>query len=161
MRVGIVLGAAVRKDGTASPTLALRVRHGVTLYHTGEIDCLCVTGGIGRHGPAEAEVAAALARNLGVPDVALVIENKSTATNENIEMALPLLPQGAELTLISNRWHLPRAWLIARLMGRSPALSGPRGTAGPLRTMAAILREVAATPFSVRRALRWARRTAR
>lgn len=157
MRIGIVLGAAVRSDGTASPTLELRVRHGVELFQAGKIDRLCLTGGIGAAGPAEAEVAAALARALGVPDAALTLEATSADTNGNIAHALPVLPPDAALTLVSSRWHLPRAWLIARLHGRSAALSGPRGTAGPVRTAAAIAREICAVPLSVLRAVGSAR----
>ncbi len=153
MRVAIVLGAAVRPDGSASPTLDLRVRHGVALFHAGGIDRLCLTGGIGAEGAAEAEVAAALARALGVPDAALIVEATSADTNGNIARALPLLPPGTALTLVSNRWHLPRAWLIARLYGHRTALSGPRGTAGMARTAAAIAREVCAVPVSVFRIL--------
>lgn len=157
-RVAIVLGAAVRPDGTPSPTLALRVRRGVALWRAGRVDRLCLTGGIGLHGAAEAEVAAALARALGVPQAALILEASSVDTNGNIARALPLLPPGAVLTLVSNRWHLPRAWLIARLHGHRAGLCGPRGRAGPGRTAAAILREVCAIPLSAWRAVRAAGR---
>lgn len=158
VRVGIVLGAAVRPDGTASATLDLRVRHAVALLRADRLDLLCLTGGIGAHGPAEAEVAASLARSLGLPDAVLVVEATSGTTCANIARALPLLPPDAVLTLVSSRWHLPRAWVIARLMGRRVELSGPFGTMGRTRTMAAILREIAATPLSVLRAFRWRRR---
>ena len=160
-RVALVLGAAVRPDGTASPTLDLRARHAVGLHRAGRVDAICLTGGPGAHGPAEAQVAANIAREMGLPDDALVIEATSTNTVQNIALALPLLPGGADLVLVSNRWHLPRAWLIARLLGCRPTLSGPPGTAGTARTAAAILREIAAAPLSAWRALRWARRSGR
>lgn len=160
-RVAVVLGAAVRADGSASPTLALRVRHAAALWHAGRVDALCLTGGAGRHGPPEALVARDLARDLGVPPDRLLVETASTNTHGNLVEALRLLAPDAPLTLVSNRWHLPRAWLIARLMGRRATLSGPRGRMGRARTAAAILREIAAAPGSALRALRSARRSAR
>ncbi|SFJ38043.1 YdcF family protein [Jannaschia pohangensis] len=152
-RIAIVLGAAVRPDGSASPTLALRVDHAVDLLLAGQVDRLCLTGGQGRHGRAEAVVARDLALARGVPDAALLIEDLSASTFENLTGALALVPPGATLTLVSNRWHLPRAWLILRLLGHRARLSGPRARTPAHKTMAAILREIAATPVSVGRAL--------
>ncbi|MCK0168111.1 YdcF family protein [Jannaschia sp. S6380] len=160
-RVAIVLGAAVRPDGTASPTLDLRVRHAVDLWRRGHVDAICLTGGRGGHGPPEAQVARDLALSLDVPPDRLLAETQSANTHQNILGALTLLRETDAIMLVSNRWHLPRAWLIARLMGRRAALSGPPGRMTGTRTMAAILREVAAMPNSALRALRSGRRNGR
>ncbi|WP_179378280.1 YdcF family protein [Jannaschia marina] len=159
MTTAIVLGAAVRPDGTPSPTLALRVDHAVTLWRTGRAERICLTGGIGRHGPSEARVARDRAHAAGIPEAALLLEEASTTTLENIAFAAPLC--AAPLILVTNRWHLPRALMIARLLGLGATGSGPRATAPVQTTTAAILREVAAAPVSAVRAVRWARRTAR
>lgn len=157
----IVLGAAVRPDGTPSPTLDLRCAHAAMLHREGHADLLCTTGGTGAHGPPEGEVAAHRLRALGVPDAAIRIERTSRTTHQNIVNALTLAPDGAHILLVSNRWHLPRAALIARLMGRRVATSGPRATAPPLGTARSILREALAAPLSAARAIRSARRSGR
>jgi uncharacterized SAM-binding protein YcdF (DUF218 family) len=150
----IVLGAAVRADGTASATLRLRVGHAVELYRAGKVDILILTGAAVRHGPAESHVARDLARAAGIPDRALRVETQSRNTVENLARAKALVTPGARVVIVSNRWHLPRARLIARLMGLRARGSAPRGALGPIATTAAILREVAATPRSALRTLR-------
>ena len=153
--IAIVLGAAVGPDGEASPTLALRTEHGVALWRTGRVDRIVLTGGVGRHGPAEAVVAARLARAAGVPEAALVIEDGSATTFDNLRRALDLIPRDAAIVLVSNRWHLPRAWLTLHLMGRRGRVSGPVGRAPWSGTVVMILRETLATPLAAARALRW------
>lgn len=148
MRVAVVLGAAVRPDGTASPTLGLRVDHAVALLAAGRVDRICLTGGRGRHGRAEAEVARDHPRARGAPDAALLIEPASASTVANLANAFALLPPEAIVVLVSNRWHLPRAWLAARLMGWRVAVSGPRGAMPLQKAIRAALREVAAMPGS-------------
>jgi uncharacterized SAM-binding protein YcdF (DUF218 family) len=153
----IVLGAAVRPDGTPSPTLRLRVEHAVALFHRGEVGRLVLTGGRGRFGPAEAEVARDLARSLGMPAHAIRIETASTNTVENLAHAIPLVDGPA--VIVTNCWHLPRARLAARLLGLRAFGSGPRGMASLGATLRALLREVAAVPLTILRALRWRRRS--
>ena len=151
-RTALVLGAAVRPDGTASPTLALRVAHAVALWRAGEVERICLTGGQGRHGAPEAHVARALALAAGVPPDALLVEDRSVTTFENIAFARPLLD--GPIVLVSNRWHLPRARLIAALLGMAVSGSGPRGRLPRRKVAVAVLREVGATPLSALRALR-------
>ncbi|CUH28052.1 hypothetical protein JSE7799_00797 [Jannaschia seosinensis] len=157
-RIAIVLGASVRPDGTPSPTLALRVDHACALFARGEVDRILLTGGVGRHGPAEAEVAEARARSRGVPAGRLAVEPRSTSTFENLTEALALLPQDAKLVLVSNRWHLPRACLILLILGRDARLDGPAGSGSWAWTARAILREILATPVTIWRAWRYRRR---
>ena len=154
MRVAVVLGAAVRADGTPSPALARRVEHAVAMLAAGRVDAICLTGGVGRHGPAEAEAARLHALARGAPAEALVTEDRSTSTVGNLANAFALLPPGASVVLVSNRWHLPRARLAARLMGRPAAGSGPRGALGPVALARAVLREAAGMPATAIRAWR-------
>lgn len=153
MTVALVLGAAVRADGTASPTLALRTHHAIGLWRAGRVEAICFTGGLGRHGPPEAHVARDIARAAGVPAEAIMVEDRSTSTLQNIAFARDMLPEGAPLLLVSNRWHLPRAWIIATVLGASASTSGPVGQASWPATLRAILREGAALPASLFRAM--------
>lgn len=161
MIVALVLGAAVRPDGTPSATLRLRVAHAVQLFKTGRVQMICVAGGKGDHGPPEGEVGIALARDMGVPASALLAELQSRSTVENLQRARPLLPPEAQVVLVSNRWHLPRAGMAAWLMRLPAQSSGPRGQMSWGRTLNAIAREVLATPATAVRAIRSGRHNGR
>lgn len=126
----IVLGAAVWEGGAPSPTLQRRAGHAAALWHRGGVGRIVTTGGIGRHPPAEAIVAARVCMSLGVPEAALRCEDRSTNTFENLAFARPLLPHPpGPVLLVSDRYHLPRAVLIARLMGlRARTSAAPKGT---------------------------------
>lgn len=153
MTTAIVLGAAVWPGAVPSPTLARRTAHAVHLFHTGEVQRLCLTGGLGQHPPTEAQAAADLARAADVPDSALILEDRSTNTHANIANALALLPASEPIMLVSDSYHLPRAWLIARALGRRVTLSAcARGTAPLPKYLWMWAREALATPLSLWRA---------
>ncbi|MEM8822926.1 MAG: YdcF family protein [Pseudomonadota bacterium] len=154
MIAAIVLGAAVRPDGTPSPTLRLRVDHAVSLSLRGHVDLLIFTGAAGRHGPPEALVARDLALAAGVPQSSIRTETESRSTVENLVNARALLPDGGKPLIVSSRWHLPRAMLAARLLGLRAMGSGPKGKAPLPVTARAILRETVALPLTLARAFR-------
>lgn len=160
MTTAVILGCAVRSDNAPSATLDLRIRHAAHLHRTGRVIRICATGGAGRHGPAEAHVARNRLIELGVPATDIVIEDTSRTTFENLINSLPMIGTGPVI-LVSSRWHLPRARLMALIIGLDATSSGPPGTARYHVTLAAILREIAATPVSAVRAVRWARRNGR
>lgn len=153
--VAIVLGAAVRPDGSASPTLRLRVLHAVALWRAGRVGGLVMTGGQGDHGPPESHVARDLALGEGVPGDLITVEDLSTNTVGNLRHARAVLPPGARVAIVSSRWHLPRAWAAARVMGLDPVFaSGPVGTASHSRLAVSVLREAAGLPLTLLRAAR-------
>lgn len=126
--VAVVLGAAVWPGGEASPTLRRRAEEGARLWLEGRVRLVVACGGVGRHGPAEAEVIRAICVGLGVPDAAVLIEAQSTTTEENLLYARPLL-EAAEargIVIVTDRYHLPRAHLVARRMGLRSAGAWPR-----------------------------------
>ena len=84
----VVAGAAVWPGGVASPALRRRTEHAVSLWRRGVAPKLLFTGGVGKHPPAEAEVAADIARAAGVPEEALILECRSTTTDENAAYAV-------------------------------------------------------------------------
>lgn len=163
MIVAIVLGAAVWPGGVPSPTLRRRTEAGVALLAAGRADRLILTGGLGRHPPAEAEAAHALALGLGADPARLVVEARSTSTLANLAEAAHLLPpETAATVVVSNRWHLPRALMIARLLGLPrPRGQAARGDLPPHRLARAVAREIAATAPSLIRAVRARPRSAR
>jgi uncharacterized SAM-binding protein YcdF (DUF218 family) len=82
-RVAVILGAQVLGGGRPSRTLEARTRHAGGLYAGGGIDLLIPTGGVGEHPPAEAEVMSEILRTMGVPEGAIVQEDKARSTWES------------------------------------------------------------------------------
>lgn len=129
----IVLGAAVGPDGAPSPVVIRRVERAVALMTAGVGDVLVPSGGAIGGRPAEAEVMAALARRLGVPACRILTESKARNTRENARFSLALVAAHdlAEVVVVSDGWHLPRALMLFRRA--APAGLRVRGCAAPVR----------------------------
>jgi len=112
----IVLGAAV--NGIApSPVFRERIRHGVTLYRTGRVRKLVLTGGYGEGAShAESQVARALAIRAGVPAQGILIETRSRTTQQNMAEAKRLMDRHRLSTalIVSDPLHMKRALRMAR-----------------------------------------------
>lgn len=155
-RLIVVLGAAVRRDGTASPAMRRRVSHAAAVARAWPAAPVVLSGGRGRRHPAgtdsEARVMAALARAEGVAAERLILEERSSNTLENACQSLSLAARaGAQhILVVTDEPHLPRALLTFRAVARARGLTvdvdgtaapGPEGTA---RRLATLCREAAA-----------------
>lgn len=112
----VVLGAGVVR-GRPSAVFRERINHGVKLYHEGYVDYLIFTGGIGtRDEQSEAAVARAYAIAQGVPAEAILIEEASTNTVENLRHAREIAQTNRLQTflIVSTPFHMKRAISIAR-----------------------------------------------
>ncbi len=118
----VVLGARVLNGGQAGDSLRARTLRAVELYHRGLAPAIVCTGGVGEHPPSEAEVAAELARNLGVPAKALVLEMRSTSTWENAVNAAGICRERGwrRIVVVSDPYHLLRATRNFRKAGLEP-----------------------------------------
>ena len=115
----VVLGSALRPDGSLSLVGEERVAAGVALWKKGRAPLLVLTGNrpawaIPGHGASpisEAEAMASRARALDVPQAALLIEAGSRSTFENARgCAMLLLPRGARrVWIVTQPFHLRRA----------------------------------------------------
>jgi uncharacterized SAM-binding protein YcdF (DUF218 family) len=115
----VVLGCRVLPSGRPSVALVVRTRRAVELYHAGHAPTIVFTGGVGEAPIAEAEAAAAIARELGVPEAAIVIENRSTSTEENARFAAVLV-DAKDVLLVTDAHHVLRAERVfARYFGRA------------------------------------------
>lgn len=150
--VALVLGAAVWPGGAASPSLRRRVHHAVQLWRSGQVSAIVGTGGLGQHPPSEARVIANMCRAEGVPETAVFLEDRATNTEENLRFSKPILDSlgsgsagAAPVVIVTDRYHAPRALLVARRLGIPATASCPalRGSA-PHRVIKAYLREVPA-----------------
>ncbi len=115
----VVLGAAVYTD-RPSPVFEERIRHGVNLFREGRVRKLVMTGGLS---PGDRLTEARAARDWslrqGVPSEAILLEEASRTTQENLAFALPILRRhGLERVLIvSDPLHMRRAVAMARRLG--------------------------------------------
>ncbi len=116
----IIFGAAVRPDGQPSATLRRRVE-AAARFGAGLANPLYLpTGGVGRHGPAEAVVMAGLLRELGVPADAILPEPTARDTYASAIACTRLLRQRGHAGAVyaaSSAYHLPRCTLLLRLAG--------------------------------------------
>jgi uncharacterized SAM-binding protein YcdF (DUF218 family) len=115
----VVLGAAVWTK-EPSPVFKERINHAINLYRKGRVRKLIFTGGQGNPDePTEAVAARDYALQSGLPASAILIENKSHTTYENILNAKQLADtQGIRTVLIvSDPLHMKRAMTMARDVG--------------------------------------------
>lgn len=129
LRTALILGAAVWPGGRPSPTLERRTRHALDLWRAGRVDRIICCGGVGRHPPSEAEVMARILREGGVPEDAILCEDRSVNTWENIAHARAICPDLGPVILVTDRYHQLRARLIARHLGLRAQSEGPPATA--------------------------------
>lgn len=113
----IVLGAKVRPDGNLSNTLRKRCDAALLAWQDGIADTIILCGGKGRDEPmAEADAMHAYLLQRGVPENALVKENQSKNTEENIWRAQMIMkPSGWQTAaIVTSDYHMQRALLLAK-----------------------------------------------
>ncbi|MBI5651803.1 MAG: YdcF family protein [Chloroflexi bacterium] len=126
----IVLGAAVWQGERASPALNARVQHAIELYKSGYAAHLILSGGLGANPPSEAEMMRRIAISAGVPADALILEDQSYSTDENLANAKRLMDARGWRTalIVSDPFHIYRAEIIARDLGIAAYGSGARNS---------------------------------
>lgn len=115
----IVLGASISGD-EPSPVFATRIEHGIWLYMEGYVDVLIFTGGYGEGlAYSEAGVAKNYAIAAGVPTEDILIEEKSTITQENLSYAKELMDQQEieSALIVSDPLHMKRSMRMAKDLG--------------------------------------------
>lgn len=141
--VVIVLGAGVEND-KVSPVFRERINHGVWLYLNGYAEKIIMTGGYGEgNEKSDAFVAKQYAQAQGVPEGDILLEEKSTITQENIANAKSIMNDNQYSTaiVVSDPLHMKRAMLMAADYGIE-AYSSPtpttmyRSTANKLKFLA-------------------------
>jgi len=110
----VVAGCRVLPNGQPSQSLARRVTQAAEFWRQGLAPKLALTGGKGKWGSSEAEASASLARKLGVPDSALVLEDRSTSTLENARF-LRALGDFQRILVVTDTYHVRRCeWFFRK-----------------------------------------------
>lgn len=144
--VAVVLGAALTAGGEASPALLRRTLQAAALYHQGVVPVLLLSGGAVRHSRTEASAMREAAREAGVPDGALILEDRSRNTLENALFCRPIIHDRGwgRILVVTDGYHLRRSLYTFRRLGipASGAAAPPPGAGGRwgagLREMAAL-----------------------
>jgi uncharacterized SAM-binding protein YcdF (DUF218 family) len=112
----IVLGAGT--DGkTPNPVFLERLNHAITLYREGYADTILLTGG---YSPGNARSDAAIAglwlESQGIPAEAILLEEKSTITQENLQFSKEIMDSHDLSTaiLVSDPLHMKRSMMMAK-----------------------------------------------
>lgn len=112
----IVLGAGT--DGREpNPVFRERLNHAVTLYEEGYSDVILLTGGYSPGNEhSDAWIAGQYLLELGIPEDAILLEEKSTITQENLQFAKEIMESKDLSTaiLVSDPLHMKRSMLMAK-----------------------------------------------
>lgn len=111
----IVLGAGLRRDGTPTTVLADRVRTAVTLYQSGKVHKILMSGSVSAD-KDEAQAMHSLALELGVPDEDILVDREGVRTFETCLRAAEIFDISQAL-IITQRFHLPRAMALCEAHG--------------------------------------------
>jgi uncharacterized SAM-binding protein YcdF (DUF218 family) len=143
----LVLGAA-QWNGAPSPVLRGRLDHAITLYHEGYAPRVIVTGGVGDGDVvSEADVAAVYLVQNGVPEAAILSEDRGRSSIESLRGAATISHALglSDLLLVSDPPHMLRALRLADAVGLrahpSPAQASS-AVAGPISRVRFLLREI-------------------
>lgn len=123
--VAVVLGAAVDTD-VPSPVFEARLAHAVDLYKQGRVERLVMTGAQGEGDRrSEAAAGAIYAMAHGVPGDAILIEDRSRTTRQNLANARALLGISASqpMLIVSDPLHMRRAMAVAADLGLNASAS--------------------------------------
>ena len=112
----LVLGCAVRPDGTPSPMLAERLQKGVELYENGAAPKLLMSGDNGQVEYNEVAAMGNYALEKGVPSYDIFLDYAGFSTYESMYRAKDIF-QAKKILIVTQKYHLHRALYIAQALG--------------------------------------------
>jgi vancomycin permeability regulator SanA len=135
----VIMGAAVRPDGTPSGAMRRRVESALSLGGRSSESYYIVTGGRGKFGPPEAEVMESMLREAGVLANRIISDPKSYDTLSSVYECAALLGSRRYLhpiIICTDEYHVFRCRLLFRFLGiateKRPMQSGKQAN-GVLR----------------------------
>jgi len=110
----VVLGARVNKNGVPSKPLYWRIDAAEAYLRANPNTKAILSGGKGADEPkSEAQCMFDTLTARGIDESRLIMEDKSTNTNENIRLSLALMEEDATFGVVTNNFHVFRAVRIA------------------------------------------------
>lgn len=111
----IVLGAATWNEDP-SPALQERLDMAYTLFKDGLVNILILSGGSAHKTITEAEAMKRYLLRKGIPENHLILENRSTTTQENVKCTSGILKHHklSDVYLVTHDYHMYRALQLAK-----------------------------------------------
>lgn len=123
----LLLGLELDERDAPRPELTARVDAAVKAYKEGAADRIVACGGVLEgHRLAEADVMAGMLQSRSVADGAIIREDKSQDTMENLRNAAKILggAKGRRLLVVTSDYHAFRARMTARRLGFTADVRG-------------------------------------
>ena len=114
--IAIVFGAGLRRDGTPTPILRDRVQTAASLYLSGKVEKLLMSGDGQMEGYNEPEAMRQFALSLGVPNEAITLDFAGSRTYDTCYRAKTVFGVKSAL-LVTQKFHLPRALFLCNALG--------------------------------------------
>jgi uncharacterized SAM-binding protein YcdF (DUF218 family) len=149
----VIFGAAIGADGQPSGTLRRRVEGACRFGAIFRDPVYLVTGGVGRYGPAEADVMRDLLLGYGVPASRILVEDKATDTLSSAVLCAAILksrPERGMIHVCSSTYHIPRCRMLLAMLGlktEAVPMRSDRKVLGTGKWLYYLLREAAALPY--------------
>ena len=115
-RLAIVFGAGLRRDGTPTPILRDRVETAASLYLSGRVEKLLMSGDNNTLNHNEPQAMRQYAISLGVPDEAIAMDYAGSRTYDTCYRAKAIFGVKSAL-LVTQKFHLPRALFLCNALG--------------------------------------------
>lgn len=160
----IVLGGGVDPDGVLGYSSRRRVAGAVALMRAGRAERLILAGGNASNGADPETIEARLMRRwaleLGAAEEALLVEDRSHSTFENLRFGFALAERHGlrRLAVLTDAFHLERARWLAAYLGRpdiAPAAVPGLGYTGPHDRAWSTLREAMAWWYNLLKIAGW------
>jgi uncharacterized SAM-binding protein YcdF (DUF218 family) len=150
----VIFGAAVRADGTASGSLRRRCENAVHFGGAGDAGPLYLaSGGVGRYGPAEAQVMRQLLIDLGAAAPRILLESEAHDTLQSVRLCSRMLLRRGDIGRVwvsTSSYHRLRCALLFRLAGfdsRALPTASDRPHLGTAKWLRYVIKEAIALPW--------------
>lgn len=115
-RVAIIFGAGLRRDGSPTAVLRDRVETAASLYFSGRVEKLLMSGDNSEEYYNEPGAMRSYALSLGVPQEAIVLDYAGRRTYDTCYRAKAVFGVESAI-LVTQRFHLPRALFLCSVLG--------------------------------------------
>lgn len=114
--LAVILGNKVNVDGTPSERLEKRLECGLTLFKTGRVKNILVSGGLGEEGHHEGSKMKDFLVKNGVPDTSIIVDNHGNNTEATVVNTLKLKDSlnFKSLIVVSQYFHVTRTKMLFR-----------------------------------------------
>jgi len=130
--VAIVFGAGLASKGKPSPMLAERLETAMKLYRSGKVERILLSGANLTKSHDETRAMGRYALAKGVPREIILRDDAGFSTYDSCYRAKAVFGI-TRATLVTQRFHLPRALFIANSLGLDAVgVAADEGTRGPL-----------------------------